>query len=235
MAITYVQSNKGYVAGSTSNVTFGLDVAAHSLIVVVISKYGGSPLAADAVTDNHSNTYHQVATITYSGDTSLQLCTYYAYNVASGATTVTWACGSSTSISMAIHEYSGVAYSADPLDQEAHAQATSGTAANSGNVTTTETDELLFGMVNEFASGTVTIAADGSYTLRQKYENNSTQMTFGSADQIVTATGTYSAAFTLGSSCGWISRILTFKTAPILHYTLPPATIARRMTHMLVR
>ncbi len=102
-----------------------------------------------------------------------------------------------------ILEYSGLDPSA-PLDKAVGAAGT-GTAANSGSVSTTAASELIFGAGT---SGSKFTAAGSGFTSRMinLYGNIA-------EDKTVNATGSYSATATEASGV-WVMQVATFKAAP---------------------
>ena len=101
-----------------------------------------------------------------------------------------------------IHEYSGMDKVA-PLDVSSSA-AGSSSAMNSGSVTTTNANDLIFGAGS--SSNTVTQAGAG-FTTRSTAYANRTQ------DRNVTATGSYNATATQ-NSFAWVMHMAAFKADP---------------------
>ena len=97
-----------------------------------------------------------------------------------------------------IAEYSGISPTT-PLDVTAAASGT-GTAANSGAVTTTNANDLLVGASQV---QNVTTAAGSGYTKRLITSPNGDIL----EDRIVTAVGSYSATATIASG-GWIMQMV---------------------------
>lgn len=202
-AIAYVQStssNPGSVNSDTLTLTF---TAGNSNLVGLRL---GSLTATLSISDTKSNTYSGAGgdvCIVAGGET---LCIFSAHNVAGGSTTVTaTVTGGPATLRWGIHEYSGLATSST-LDKT-HSANGVGTAADSGaTATTTQADELLFGVLDCGAGCTAT--AGSGYTLR----NNNIGSKYSSEDQIVSATGTYSATFTITSD-DWSAAIATYKAA----------------------
>ena len=236
MAIAHVQSRATYVTDDGS-LAFLSDVAAGALIVVSIHAYDNAVELVSPVTDTRGNTYARVGTTTIGGDGSLWLDLFYAYNSTAGPCTVSVNFTGSVYCSFAIHEYSG-ATTTDPLDQLNPATGT-GAAVDSGNTpTTTNADDLIFGCMTSMAGSNVSITPlpnDGTWHQRQEYEDGSAQMHLSTIDKNVAATGAYNAAWTLGSSQGWIAKVAAFKAAAVVAHSDVPPTIARRMAHMFVR
>jgi hypothetical protein len=165
----------------------------------VVVGWGDTTSSISSVTDNRGNTYTLAAGPTT--NTGLQQSIYYAKNIAGGSTTVTVKFNKAASYpDVRILEYSG-ANTSSPLDGKA-AAAGSGTTANSGAVTTTSANELIFGAGT---TGTQFSAAGSGFVNRMinVYGNIA-------EDKTVTSTGSYNATATTGSSV-WVMQVVTFK------------------------
>ena len=100
-------------------------------------------------------------------------------------------------------EYSGLD-PVNPFDVGTSASGNS-TSANSGTVTTTSANELIFGAG---ITGGLFSAAGTGYTNRIiTYDGDIAE------DRIVTTAGSYSATATLSSSAGWVLQVGTFRGA----------------------
>jgi len=183
--------------GTTASVAFTSANTVGDLIVVQVL---WSNTGAVTLTDSRGNTYTAAtARSTWSGDNSAQ--TFYAKNVAAGTNTVT-AKFATTLSSYAIvqaHEYSGLDKT-NPLDGTSSGVGTSATA-NSGNVTTTGSSDLLF--AGGGALGALGTPPTG-WTARLNTSGNRT------ADKITTAAGTYN--FTSSATGNqWVMQLVAFK------------------------
>ena len=183
--------------GTTASVAFTTANVAGNLIVVQIL---WSNVGAVTVTDSRGNTY-VAATVrtTWSGDNSAQ--TFYAKNVVAGTNTVT-AKFATTLPSYAIvqaHEYSGVDKT-NPVDGVSSGVGTSATA-NTGNVTTTASNDLLF--AGGGAVGALGTPPTG-WTARLNTSGNRT------ADKVAATAGTYNET---NSATGnqWVMQLVAFK------------------------
>jgi chitodextrinase len=184
-------------SGTVDNVAFTSANQAGDLIVVQVL---WSNTGAVTVTDTRGNPYlAATARSTWSGTWSAQL--FYAKNVAAGTNTVraTFATAITSFAIVQAHEYSGIDKN-NPLDAATNS-AGSGTAMNSGTITTANVNDLLFagggslGSMNAFAS---------PWTGRLNTSGNRT------ADRPVTAAGSYSA--TANHSGGaWVMQVAAFK------------------------
>lgn len=136
MAIAFVQSARASTNGTSLNVGLG-GVAAGNMLIVAIRV--GATGRTISVNDDLGNNYLLAKGQAAAHDGFI----YYAMNVAAGATTVTVGIsGAAADIFAALHEYSGLA-TTNALDQAASATGTS-TNADSGDVTTTTNNQLVF-------------------------------------------------------------------------------------------
>jgi hypothetical protein len=203
--IAFVQSNSGPATIQASNttvaVTYPAVQTAGDMNIVVIG-WGDTTSTISSVTDNNLNTYTPAVGLT--SGTGLRQAIYYANSITGGSTTVTVTFNKAAAYpDVRILEYKGLDPTA-PLDQ-ALGTAGTGTAANSGSVSTTAASELIFGAGT---SGTRFSAAGSGFTSRMinLYGNIA-------EDKAVNVTGSYSA--TAPDSSGvWVMQVATFKAAP---------------------
>ena len=214
-AITYVQGNFATPQTSQTTVTVPYTAAqiAGDLNVVVVG-WNDSTAAVKGVTDSRGNTYAlAVGPTIQSGYASQSI--YYAKNIVSataGANTVTVTFASAaTNPDIRILEYSG----ADPNNPVDVAAATSGSSAtsSSGAATTANPTDLIFGanLVQ-----TMTTGPGGGFTQRLLTTPDGDI----AEDQMVTATGSYSATAPVNPSGQWIMQMVAFRTASGV--TVPP-------------
>jgi hypothetical protein len=201
-SITFVQAASGPSNIQSSNSTLAVAYPAAQLaghLNVVVIGWGDNTSTITSVTDSQNNTYSLA--IGPTSTTGLSQAIYYAKNVAGGSNTVTVKFSKAAAYpDVRILDYSG-ADTVAPLDKAAGATG-SGTAANSGSVTTTASNELIFG-----AGTTETIfTAPGSGFVSRMVN------IFGNIaeDRNVTASGSYNATATTNSS-RWIMQVVTFK------------------------
>src|SRR5262245_2397714 len=204
MAIAHVQSAQG---DSTDHVAFASNNTAGNLIVVAVL-FSPSTALVTGITDTRGNTYVQARSHTNSTG-NIYGTVWYAKNVAAGANTVTLSFSGVSSSQMIILEYSGLDTTA-PLDQVNSATSSSaGTVLNSGNVTTTAANELIFGAAGVASAANITPGA--GFTERQDCNNKLEAM-----DQVVSATGTYAASWTDDVSGHWVALVVTFSAGGAL-------------------
>jgi hypothetical protein len=130
-----VQSALGYTGNLVSSqaVTFNAPVTSGDLIVVAVAAWSSNNSSvASSVTDNVGNSYSQAVfdpVPATSGEAPLSI--WYAANAKPGTNViVTVQVAAAGSLTVAIHEYSGMA-TTNVVDQVAHASAT-GPSASSG-------------------------------------------------------------------------------------------------------
>ena len=212
--ISFVQGNSGPSTLQASNssvaVTYSVAQNPGDLNVVAVG-WGDTTSSITSVTDTRGNTY--TLAVGPTSNTGLQQSIYYAKNIVAGSNTVTVKFNQAASYpDVRILEYRGSSTSS-PLDAKAAAIG-SGMTANSGPVTTTSPNELIFG-----AGTTATwFTAAGSGFVNRMID------TFGNIaeDKTVTSTGSYSATASNSSSL-WIMQVATFA---VQGTTTPAPTIS---------
>ncbi|MBZ5676611.1 MAG: fibronectin type III domain-containing protein [Acidobacteriia bacterium] len=215
--ITYVQSNYAVPQSPTAtvSVTYTAAQVAGDLNVVAVG-WNDSTAVVNTVTDNHGNIYTRaVGPTVLSG--SLSQSIYYAKNIVaatagSNIVTVTFSVAA-VYPDVRIHEYSG-ADPNNPVDVTAAGSGNSATSATAA-VTTTNATDLLFGanMVSTYTS-----KAGTGFTIRM----NTVPDGDITEDEMVAATGSYTANAPLGSSGAWVIQLVAFRTAS--GDTTPPTT-----------
>lgn len=197
MAWAHVQSTG---ANATSK-AFASNVTSGNLLICV----SGSGADISGVTDTQGNTYTKRSGRYVAG----YLSSCYIWQAIAGSTGANTVSLSGTFGAgfdgLAIGEFSGT--HATPFDVENDADGSVGDP-NSGNVTTSEDDELLIGGMNLDAAATITW--DAAWTEAYNGVGSSRTPTF--AYQLNKATGTYAASGTR-SGGDWIAAIATFKGA----------------------
>ncbi len=206
--IRYVQSNYSAPQSSqtTVSIIFTAAQAAGDLNVIVVG-WNDTTALVNTVTDKSGNPYTSVIGPTVING-SLSQSIYYAKNIAAagaGSNTVTVTFSAAAAYpDIRILEYSG-ADTVNPIDVTAAATGSS-TASNSGSAATSNATDLIFaanivatttsGPGNGF-TGRVVTSPDGDIA----------------EDEMVSASGTYSATAPLGSSGPWIMQMVAFKAA----------------------
>lgn len=232
MAASVFQSRKTYFSSTSGNLAFSSAVATGSLLVVCISSYGvddGTLSVSDSVNGAYGRKYYTIG-----GDGSLEIALYFKYNSGAGTPTVTVSNTSSAYVSFTIIECRGVQTSPDPSDGSDTNTATS-VNVSGGPITPTVLGDILIANMTSMAASQVTINPDGDYTELQEYENGETEVPMNVMYRIYNSTSPDTANWTMGSSYGNIGGVAAFKEAPTLVFSMPPANINVRNSHLFVR
>jgi hypothetical protein len=209
VAQTHVQTTTLYqtTPAVTISKAFGAASTTGNLIVVHLD-WDGQTRHINTITDNKGNTYHKINGSTNWNGANYRAELWYAYNITGGAILTVSATlnGAPTSFSQIyISEYSGIAKTIDPLDQNSVSIGNTG-AANSGSKTPTYANELIYG---------ASIGASGTLTTGGGFTNRSTANSNIIEDKTVTTIGSYSSAFTSAGG-NWIAQMASFITTNAL-------------------
>jgi hypothetical protein len=200
-AASLVQTTSSTATGGNVSVSITSATAGNLLVIVC----GMNSAATISTPSGYS------VAINESGDPAQAIF----YKSAAGGETSA-GCTYNTTNTGVIHffEYSGMhAYTALDAVSAGGSTGNSGTAAT-GNVTTTHASDVLIAAVTSDSSGgtpntwTNSFTSQNSGTVGGKPSN---RMGYGSADRIVTSTGTYSSTVGVGSAA-WRGQIVAFKT-----------------------
>jgi hypothetical protein len=201
--LTFVQANATSPAGgAVVTCSFNMPIAQGSLLVAAFDYLPGDTFSPVSITDTVGSTYTIVGG-TIGPDTARQWIAY-ALAPSAGTNTVTLTLDGAPAVAydLRIHEYTGASTTA-PFDTWAGTSGTTtGTdAARSPAVTTTATNELVFGFVtyNTFGS------QGSTFTLRNSYGGDITE------DITAAAPGPYVATGSTVSSPSWIAIVATFR------------------------
>ena len=220
-SITYVQGSYATPQAVLSpvNVTFSGAQVAGDLNVVVVG-WNDSTATVSTVTDSAGNTYvRAVGPTVVSGTLSQSI--YYAKNIlaaAAGTNSVTVTFSAAAAYpDIRILEYSG-ADLGNPVDVTAAATGNNANSA-SGSATTTNPTDLLF------AANIVTSLTSGPGT---GFTNRLLTSPDGdiAEDQMVSATGSYSATAPLSFGGSWIMQLVAFRTTASGGDVTPPTAPA---------
>ncbi|MCW2763240.1 MAG: hypothetical protein JWR85_3441, partial [Marmoricola sp.] len=202
---TFVQS---ITVGSTASATTTASTfttTAGNLIVVSLSF--ASTGTTFTCTDDRGDTFSNAAQVTSSGQTA-GIC--YAANVAGGSTTVTVTYGAaSTYRAIILSEYSGVATS-NPVDVTSVNTGTATTATDnvtSNIATTTQTGNLIVGLVDDI-TGNAVVSAGTGYTPRQASAAGERILV---QDKVFNGTGTVASTNTFSTPDAYNSVLVAFK------------------------
>jgi hypothetical protein len=227
MAFSFVQFKDrlaGPNPGTSVTLTFTSSTVSGNSIIFAVSTFAGS----SSVTDNKSNTYTKIGTMTEPNTTKI-IDVWYAYNIVGGASHIlTVVQGSDAGIEMLGEEWSGLG-NITPFDKATSATGSATTADSGSTATTTYANELIwstsyiYGDSNDFGGLTVT-AGSGYSNLHSTTPGGQTLYT---ESKTVTTTGTYNATYSiaadgsgfLAGSPRWATMVLTFGSKNFL--TLP--------------
>jgi hypothetical protein len=192
----HVQTNARNSAGPTNVLAFGAVNRTGDLIIVEVDWLFGSAFVS--LSDTQGNTYTEIGAEQTSSGIGVKSRLYYAKNVRGGANTITTVVsGAPAYHELYIHEYSGLS-TTNPLDAYS-VNVGSSTSFTSGNLTTTGTNELLYGFEVDYNAG----APSPGWTTRSTLDSNV------AADENKPTPG--NAAFTGNSSGASLAWIAAFK------------------------
>jgi len=202
--ISYVQSNSATppTPQTTVSVTFTAAQTAGDLNVVVVG-WNDTTAVVNSVTDSRGNTYAPAVGPTLGNNLTQTI--YYAKNIGAavaGANTVTVTFSPAAAYpDIRIVEYSG-ADPNNPVDVTAGSSGNSATTSSGSAVTTNPTD-LLFGANIVW---TTTTGAGSGFTQRLFTPDGDI-----AEDEMVKATGSYSASASLNQSGPWVMQMVAFR------------------------
>ncbi|WP_431213065.1 T9SS type A sorting domain-containing protein [Puia sp. P3] len=196
----------------TISATFPAASNAGNLIIAQIT-WDRQTRTLASVVDSKGNDYHLIGAETNWG-TKYRSALYYAYNIDADASkikvTATLNNNTTALFEIYISEYSNVLTTSDPLDKNKTATGT-GTAINTGSVTTTAGNELVWGIaVGEDQA----IHGGTGYNVRSTDQDNIVE------DKTASTAGSFNASFTAVSSTNWVAQVATFKPLVTLPVTL---------------
>jgi hypothetical protein len=204
--IAFVQGHGNFTYGTnTVSATFVSAQTAGNFNVISIG-WADSTTIVNGVTDSRGNVYSLAVGPTRNTGNATQYI-YYAKNIVSASAgantvTVTLSAASVTWPELRIAEYSGIDTS-NPFDGAVGNSGSSSTSS-SGNLTTTNANDLLVGV--NYVQGTTSGPGSG-YTQRYIIHGNILQ------DRTTTTTGTYSATAPFSPSGWWVMQVAAFKAA----------------------
>jgi hypothetical protein len=163
-----------------------------------------------SVTDSIGNSWFKQVDFGFVGGDQYQL--WYAPGCKAGGNTVTiqQVGGAATFFRTIIAEYSGVVTQSQLVTDGGTGQTavTSGTAVNSGPLTTANATDLLIGFTANETADNVTFTPTSGFTVRRSQDGN-----LQLADLNTVATGPFSFTGTDGSSVNWGAGIAAFKAS----------------------
>jgi hypothetical protein len=215
-AATRVQSRlcAGNDFASEQDCTFNTNTASTTLLVVVCSVFLGTFTTNNPViSDTKGNTWTLAVNVGDTVEVLSRLYIAYAQNATAGADTVICDPPNASDLTtLVIIEYSGLTTSG-ALDQVSSVYddsgATDATAGPTG--TTVQANEILVGALVPDATVPNSVSEVPPLTLVEEYEPDGAFMPVAVGDRQLSATGTYSVAWTLANPSLWSAAVLTFK------------------------
>jgi fibronectin type 3 domain-containing protein len=202
----FVQSANHLVySGTSATATFSSGVTVGDLIVVAVAAGNSiSGITSTCVTGNLT-----VASSWGSGGSFYYAAMAYGFANASGSCSVTATVSASGIIEVLAHEVSGISASS-PLDGQTYAMVGYGSTASpsSGNITTTQSGDYIFGFSQNNSEVAISSAGSG---FTQRVNNGSQAYT---EDQIQASAGAIAATFNMASSgASFNVGVMAFKAA----------------------
>lgn len=196
MAISVIQRNAVGNAAATSSIAlaFGSNTTAGSALIAIATT-DGAATTLTTITDTQNNTWVPVATVVGS---SFRFKAWITYSVGAAANTVTVATTFQDS-NLFIFEVAGLA-SLRAFDKVAFQNQSSSTALDSTAAVTTFANELLIGITANTPTPGLAPTVGAGFSNLQALTTNFNGG--ASEEQIVSATGSYSAPFGLATNTG---------------------------------
>jgi len=187
---------------------YGSNVSNPSLLVTIVR--GISTLTGITTTDSIGNTWTKGTFQAFAAHASLQIS--WANNATSGADTVTITPNATSTLRIAIYEFSGVATSS-PLDAQNNTQNGTASPTAATSITPAANNELVIGAVA--FDGTATFTAGASFTADGVVPAAANTKLFGERWIQTTATATTApTTYTLTTGTNaWLEAIAVFKVA----------------------
>jgi hypothetical protein len=223
-----VQTNSGTPGTlvSTYSVGFSSPVTTSDLLLVAIGT--NVPTATiTSVTDTLGNTFTPATGLVANPLVGVGEQIWMANSKGSSADTVAVVLSQAANVHLIIAEYSGIAA---VVDATAAAGPMSGTAADSGALTTLTPGDLLFSHIVT-TSLNHTFTAGTGYTLRQTTPTGASAI----EDQLVSATGSYHGTFGLGTADYWICVLVALKPAAASAQSLPSIPTISGVMNLIVQ
>ena len=206
-AIVNVQHTQFDHTGSVTSqaLAYASNVVANNLLICAV-RAGGVSENTITVTDSIGNTWTGLTEQFVTDPGTLRIV--YAINTTSAANTVTVHIVSSSTIRMAILEYSGTATSS-VLDAENNAANGTGTALAANSITPAQNNSLVIGAWA--IGGTRTFTAGTNFTMEEQVPSGATLGKLGVEDWIQTTATATTAPMTIGGTEVWEEAIAVFK------------------------
>ena len=213
-------------AEGTVTATYDSPVTAGNLLFIVLRL--GLDLDIPITVADNVNAGNWSQAFVRTNDNNRILCVCYKENTAAGTPTVTVTLSNATDASFKgsdIFEYSGIVTTAALDQQISVAVLTPTTTPNSGNIITTNADDLLIGVITFDTDSTTTISAEATGFTQQENDTigTSSHCHLHVADRIVSAAGTYNYQPTLNNAETAVVGIVAFKAATGGNISISPA------------
>lgn len=209
MAIAIVQATGTNGSGTSVALAFGSNLTAGNLSFVWAAGRTNPCTSVDDTLHGVAAYTEHVASRAANVSSVQSIRAYYKENTSSGACTVTANYSvSSDATSIAIQEISGLATSS-AVDQGNNGTGNSATLS-SGNITTTQADEIIFGAASQRQGGSSDLTIDADYTLQI---DTGYGREFITGYRIVSATETNNFAPTSAAADDFCASVISFKAA----------------------
>lgn len=211
MAISFVQSQSGATTAGTASTFTLTGVGKGHILILCLSSAGLTTISS--ISDSASNSYS--VSSNFAGGAADALL-YYAQTTSGGTITVTVNTTTSSVTHWILFEFAGI--SNPVLDQSATTSATSTSPSATMGSSTTVTNEIIIGAVQNSTYAT-TVTEGSGYTGLVYSGDSSGGNPCAMEYQIVSSKSAYTATMTLDSSQVWGMIVAGF-------YGTPPPTIA---------
>jgi len=207
-AIAYVQSATATVTTATSITSGSINTTTGNGVIIFLP-WSNFNYGFVSIVDNNSNSFTQAGSEVFSANFAA-IRAYYNCNIAGrSGHTFTFTIGGADSLDIVIHEVSGQS-TTSCLDQVTQAIDNT-TSHSSGNITTTQANEILLGAASTVDANAMT--QTGTFT--QVYNVTATGSVIGylTGYRIVSATGTYAYTHTTPGANRTAQSIVSIKEA----------------------
>jgi hypothetical protein len=226
-SFTSIGAASSKTAASSYTVTLTGSASVGDLVVLCATAHGAAVDVPTTVTDSKGNTWSNNGDPNLCFGTSTEVLAIFFSKLTvalavNDTVTINWKNSSGLAASQSANAMSviDVTALANAVIDQTSSSSGSSTSATSLNVTTTAAVEALIGVIGVNGPSGDTYSATGGFTLTPATHTGTsggsanTNATDNSETQSTSATGSFAASGTLGTSRGWVAAIATFKTAP---------------------
>lgn len=210
-------TNKDAGTVTSTTLAYGSNNSSNNLLVV-ISRTGGTT-ATITITDSCGNTWTNLTRFSVSGVGVTQAA--WAVSACSSANTITDTLSTSTTLRMAIYEFSGTA-TVSPVDFDSNAGTSTGSAVSSASHTPAANNELIvsFAAFSAGVNGVTAGSSGGTYTVQDQVP--AAPNTKLGVETLIQTTATATTGDMTITSDQWTAGMVFFKPAggaatPIRH------------------